>query len=545
MTASRAFPAIVAIFLTLAFAPRLAAQADPAQAGPAKSAPPGTDLATCAGLVAQTLPSTTINSAEAVTAGSFTPPGSTNAQGDLPPFCRVAGVIAPTSESAIRFEVWLPLHGWNGKFAGVGNGGWAGTISYGALATQLRRGYATASTNTGHDVAPGQNAARFAFEKPEQLVDFAYRSQHETAVAAKALLQAFYGQAPARSYFIGCSSGGYQGLMEAQRFPADYDGIVSAMPANNWTRLMAGDLDGILGVLQRPDSFLPPAALGLLHRAAIAACDGGDGVVDGIIEDPRQCSFDPAALTCTASQEPGTCLAPAQVEAARRVYDGLKDPRTGQQVFPGLARGSEPFWVHRDRDNPFTIPLAHYKWLVFRDPAWDWRTFEFTDPADYDKHAAAEATLAPLLNATNPDLGEFRKRGGKLLQYHGWNDQLISAQSSIDYYESVLSFFGQGQQDRAGTLKDVQTFYRLFMAPGMAHCSGGTGPNTFDAQGALEQWVERGVAPDRIIATREINGVADRLRPLCPYPQVAVYKGTGDTNDAASFDCRAPAGPGR
>lgn len=498
----------------------------------------------CGGLSGQKLPDTTLTAAEAVTAGSFTPPGSNSALSDLPPFCRVTGVIAPTPQSAIRFEVWMPMQKWNGKFSGVGNGGWAGTISYGLLAAQLRRGYATASTNTGHDAAPGTNAAKFAFEEPERLVDFAWRAHHETARQAKALVAAFYGTAPERSYFIGCSSGGYEGLMAAQRFPADYDGIVAGMPANNWTRLMAGDLDGILAVLRDPASHLPLPALGLLHRGAVAACDGTDGVTDGVIDDPRRCRFDPAALTCTANQDPGTCLTPAQATAARRVYDGLRDPRTGEQLFPGLARGSEPFWPHRDRATPFSIPISHYKWLVFGAPDWDWRTFEFSDPADYDAHVKAEARLAPILNATSPDLREFRGRGGKLLQYHGWNDQLITPQSSIDYYETVLSFFGGGQ-DREKALREVQSFYRLFMAPGMAHCGGGTGPNTFDMQTVLEDWIERGITPARVVASRTVNGVADRLRPLCPYPQVAVYRGEGDTNDAASFLCQEPRDPDR
>jgi feruloyl esterase len=521
--------AVILVVLVL-FISRTAAQTVPAVA--------------CERLADQRLPNTTITAAQAVTSGSFTPPGSTNAITNLPPFCRVAGVIAPTSESQILFEVWLPLQNWNGKFAGVGNGGWAGVISFGALVEQLRRGYATASTNTGHEAAPGVNAARFAFEKPEQLIDFAYRSQHETSMKAKALAQAFYGKTPEHSYFVGCSSGGYQGLMEAQRFPTDYDGIVAGAPANNWTRLMAGDLDGVLAVFQDSASNLPASALGLLHRAVLAACDSTDGVVDGVLEDPRRCTFDPASLTCAANQAPGTCLTPPQVEAARRVYRGLKDPNTGAQLYPGLAAGSEPFWPHRDPANPFPIPLAHYKWLVFADPNWDWKTFQFSDPADYQAHVKAESRFAPILNATNPDLLEFRQRGGKLLQYHGWNDQLIAPQNSIDYYESVLSFLGTGR-DRTPTVGDVQSFYRLFMAPGMAHCAGGSGPNAFDMQAALEQWVERGIAPEQVVATRSTNGVVDRLRPLCPYPKVAVYSGKGDTNDAANFACRDPTATGR
>lgn len=493
----------------------------------------------CARLARQPLPATTITTAEAVSSGSFTPAGSTNVIGSLPPFCRVAGVIAPTVESQIRFEVWLPLDTWNGKFAGVGNGGWAGVISYGALADQLRRGYATASTNTGHEAGPGTNAAKFAFDKPEQLIDFAYRAHHETAMQAKSLVQAFYSKPAERSYFIGCSSGGYEGLMSAQRFPADYDGIVAGMPANNWTRLMAGDFNATLAVFKDGASLLTPAALGVLYRGALAACDASDGVTDGVIGDPQRCRFDPSALVCTASQTPESCLSPAQADAARRVYQGLRDPKTGAQLYPGLAPGSEPFWPNRNPANPFAIPIAHYQWLVFADPDWDWRTFAFSDPADYEAHLKAEAKLAPIMNATDPDLRAFRQRGGKLLQYHGWVDQLISPQNSIDYHDSVLAFFG-GKTNRGVAAREVQSFYRLFMAPGMAHCGGGPGPNTFDMQAALEQWVEHGTAPERIVATRVLNGIVDRSRPLCPHPQLAVYKGSGDTNDAASFVCRAP-----
>ena len=493
-----------------------------------------TPAAACASLASRSLPNTTIAAAQEVTGGSFTQPGTANVLSNLPPFCRVTGTIAPTPESDIRFEVWMPLANWNGKFAGVGNGGWAGVISYGPLAEQLRRGYAAASTNTGHEGAPGLDMARFAYDKPERLIDFAYRSHHETAAAAKALVQSFYGKAPERSYFIGCSSGGYEGLMEAQRYPADYDGIVAGAPANNWTRLMAGDFDGVLAVLKYPASNLSPGALGLLYRGALAACDGADGVADGVIDDPRRCGFDPAALACSRTAAGAACLTDPQVEAARRIYDGVKDPVSGAALYPGLARGSEPFWPHRDPASPFPIPLSHYRWLVFADANWDWRTFDWKRREDYDAHQRAEAKFAPILNATNPDLREFRRRGGKLLQYHGWNDQLIAPQNSIDYYDSVEKLFGSASE--------VQAFYRLFMAPGMTHCAGGTGPNTFDLQPLLEQWVERGVAPERVVATHSINGVVDRARPLCVYPKVAAYAGGGDSNDAANFVCRDPAG---
>ena len=495
----------------------------------------------CAALASQALENTTIKAAQPITGGSFTPPGSTNPLTNLPPFCRVTGVIAPTKESEIVFEVWLPLDKWNGRFTGVGNGGWAGFVAYGALAEQIRRGNASASTNTGHEAAPGVNAAKFAFDSPERLVDFAYRAHHETALKAKALVRAFYGKPANHAYWVGCSSGGYEGLMEAQRFPSDYDGIIAGAPANNWTRLMAGDFDATVAVLQKPESNLPLAALSLLHRGVLASCDARDGVNDGVLEDPRQCKFDPGTLQC-AGGATENCLTAAQVEAARRVYRGVRDSRTGEQLYPGLAPGSEPFWPHRDAANPFPIPIAHYKWLVFANPEWDWKTFNPAERPTYEAMQRAEAKFAPLMNATDPNLAEFRQRGGKLLQYHGWNDQLISAQNSIDYYESVVAHFGKDRKDRARSLADVQSFYRLYMAPGMAHCSGGTGPNTFDMQTAMEQWVESGKPPETIVATRATNGVVDRARPLCPYPRIAVYKGKGDTNDAASFACRDPKG---
>ncbi len=489
--------------------------------------------AACTALANTALPSASIQAAESITTGTFTPPGSTNAMNNLPPFCRIAGTIKPTAESDIRFEVWLPLENWNGKYAQVGNGGWAGVISYGQLPEQLRRGYAVASTNTGHQAGPPLDAAKFAVEQPEQLVDFSYRAHHETTLKAKALVNAFYGRAADKAYWFGCSSGGYEGLQEAQRFPADFDGIVAGAPANNFTRLMAGDFDATLAVLKEPASSLPPSALSVLYRGMLAACDAGDGVTDGVLEDPRQCRFDPGTLQCSANQKPDSCLSAAQVEAARRVYRGAVDPTSRAAIYPGMAFGSEPFWPNRDPSSPFPIPVSYYKWLVFNDPNWDWKTFDMAKPSDYQAYQKAEAKFAPIINATNPDLREFRKRGGKLIQWHGWSDQRIAAQNSINYYESVLSLFG-------GNIAEVQSFYRLFMAPGMTHCSGGPGPNTFDTQAALEEWVEKGKAPDQIIATRSIGGVVDRSRPLCPYPQVAAYKGKGDTNDAVNFSCAVP-----
>lgn len=491
--------------------------------------------AACESLAGTELEGTTITSAQPITDGSFTPPGAPNAIANLPPFCRVVGVIKPTSDSNILFELWLPLNGWTGRFVGVGNGGWAGNVSYGALATQIRRGNATGSTDTGHPAGADLDQAKFAYGHAERLIDFGWRSAHEMTVKAKALARAFYEKHPDHSYWVGCSTGGKQGLMEAQRFPDDYDGILAGAPANNWTRLMNATVDVTVAGLDSAGR-LTPDDLQLLNRAVLSACDKLDGVEDGLLEDPRRCRFDAASLQCKAGSTSGTCLTTAQLATARRVYGGPRDPRTGTQVYPGLPLGSELTWeVLLNTDRPFPIPISFYRWVVFADSQWNWKAFDPRRPADYAALQHADSQYAPVLSAIDPDLGRFRQRGGKLIQYHGWSDQLISAQNSIAYYESVLARSGR---DKPKALRDVQEFYRLYMVPGMFHCGGGTGPNVFDLQTALERWVEQQDAPEAVVATHLTNRVVDRSRPLCPYPKTAVYKGNGDTNDAANFECR-------
>jgi feruloyl esterase len=491
--------------------------------------------AACESLAGVELEGTTITLAQPVTDGSFTPAGAPNAIANLPPFCRVAGVLRPTSDSNILFEVWLPLNGWTGRFVGVGNGGWAGNVSYAALANQIRRGNAAGSTDTGHPAEPDLDQAKFAYGHAERLIDFAWRSAHEMTVKAKALARAFYEKHPDHSYWVGCSTGGKQGLMEAQRFPDDYDGILAGAPANNWTRLMHATVDVTVAGLDSAGR-LTPDDLQMLNRAVLSACDRLDGVEDGLLEDPRRCRFDPASLECNASSTSGTCLTPAQLATVRRVYGGPRDPRTGAQLYPGLPFGSAPNWqVLLATDRPFPIPISFYRWVVLADSQWNWKTFDPRRPADYAVLQRADSQYAPLLSAIDPDLGRFRQRGGKLIQYHGWSDQLISAQNSIAYYESVLARSGR---DKAKALRDVQEFYRLYMVPGMFHCGGGPGPNVFDLQTSLEHWVEQQEAPETIVATHSTNRVVDRSRPICPYPKTAVYKGRGDTNEAASFECR-------
>jgi feruloyl esterase len=500
--------------------------------------------ADCDRLRALSLANTTIAVAEPVT-GVFNVPGSRDTIRNLPAFCRVAGEIRPTADSHVAFEVWLPLEKWNGKFAGVGNGGWAGTISYAgqpiaSLADQIRRGYAVASTNTGH-VGNGGDA-RFAVGHPERLVDFGWRAVHEMTVAAKSVVQTFYGRAPARAYWIGCSTGGKQALTEAQRFPGDYDGIVAGAPANDWIPLMTGTAMRTVTAIGDSTRYLPRAALTLVHDAAMKSCDRIDGVEDGVLEDPRRCRFDPAVLQCASGSAPDAkCLTDAQVAAVKRIYAGVDDPTTGRKVSPGLEIGSELGWAGWTAPGrPFPIPISFFTWLVFEDSTWDWRTFDLASARDRQAWMTADQKFTPILSAIDPNLRAFRGRGGKLIQYHGWNDQLITPEHSVIYYESVLSFGASGRS-KSETLADVQKFYRLFMAPGMGHCGGGDGPDVFDMERALEDWVERGVAPDSVIATRRgQNGAPNRSRPLCPYPKVAAYKGEGDINDSAKFACRDP-----
>lgn len=488
--------------------------------------------ASCESLSSLALANMTITLAQTVPAGEFTPPGATppppgspfaRMLSSLPAFCRVAATLKPSFDSDIKIEVWLPASGWNGKFQGVGNGGFGGRISYGAMVTALNRGYATASTDTGH-VGSGVDGS-WALGHPERVIDFGYRAIHEMTVTAKAIVQAFYDRGARLSYFVGCSNGGRQGLMEAQRYPTDYNAIVAGAPVNFISHLAPGKLWFAAATLKDPASFIPPSQYPLINRAALAACDARDGVTDGLINDPTRCDFDPKTLLCQGAASE-TCLTAAQVEAVNKIYGGLKNPRTGQDIYPGMTRGSELGWAAMvGGPNPHPFSTEPFKYFVFDDPNWDWRTFDF----DVDV-ARTDAKLAASQNAVDPNLKAFKSRGGKIIMYDGWNADDNIALNSVNYYNSVSKVFGAKQTDE---------FLRLFMAPGMGHCGGGSGPNTFDALTALEQWVEQNKAPEKIVASHSTNGVVDRTRPLCPYPQLAQYKGTGSIDDAANFVCKA------
>ena len=486
--------------------------------------------ASCDSLASLALPDTTITSAQVVAAGQFTPPGGNgkakgaNVYKELPEFCRVAATLKPSSDSDIKIEVWLPTANWNRKLQAVGNGGWAGVISYSALADAVKAGYASVSTDTGHVGGSGS----FALGHQEKLIDFGWRSEHEMTVKAKALIQAFYGSGPRYSYWNGCSTGGRQGFKEAQKFPDDFDGIIAGAPANR----TAISLWIAFAVLKDPASYIPPSKYPVIHQAAIEACDLKDGVKDGLIEDPTRCKFDPKVLLCKNGDGP-SCLTAPQVEAAKKIYSSATNPRTGAVLFSSMVPGSELGWgVQAAGPEPSANIYDHFKYVVFKNPAWDWRTF------DFDKGVAlAEQPDNAVMNATDPSLKAFFAHNGKLLIYHGWADTNVPPLNTIKYYNSVLDTMGGASRSS----KDVTSNnIRLFMEPGMGHCGGGEGPNVFDKVGTLEQWVEQNKAPEKIIASHSTNGKVDRTRPLCPYPQVAKYKGSGSIDDAANFACRMP-----
>jgi feruloyl esterase len=474
------------------------------------------------------LPDATITAAQLVPAGPFTPPGAPtpvalSAPSMLPAYCRVNAVLRPSSDSSIEMEVWLPAADWNGKFQAVGNGGWAGTISnlsYQNMTVALEEHYATASNDTGHKGNIGD--ASFALGHPEKLVDFAYRAVHEMTVKSKSIIAAFYGQSPRLSYWNGCSTGGRQGLMEAQRYPEDFDGIIAGAPANYMHHLLAWSMQVGLNTFKDKESLIPPAKYPLLNQAVLTACDSLDGVRDGVLGDPRTCHFDPSTLLCRAGDS-NQCLTAPQVESAKKIYGPLKT-KSGALFFPGLERGTELTWGPlAGGPEPFGIALSAFKYVAHEDPNWDWRTF------DLERDTALIDEKAGFIHAIQPDLRAFKARGGKLLLYHGWSDQLIPPENTINYYSSVLAKMGPKQDN----------WLRLFMEPGMQHCAGGPGPNQFNAVGAMERWRESGVAPDQIIASHVTNNRVDMIRPLCSYPQVAVYKGIGSTNDGTNFVCKA------
>jgi feruloyl esterase len=517
----------------------------------------------CDALAKIALPNTKILSATSIAAGQFAPAEKFPASA-VPAFCRVSASLNPSADSDIQIEVWLPDE-WNGKYLANGIGGWGGAMAYPGLLDALRRGYATSATDTGHRGNMG--AADFALGHPEKVKDFAWRAVHEMTVQSKALINAYYGTrnggssnggtanggtAIRRSYFSGCSNGGRQGLMEAQKFPADFDGIIAGAPAADWVGLTSGALyTSLLNIPKGKPPIITPVQAALIHKAVIAQCDAQDGLRDGELADPRLCGFNARSLVCRSGQPAGECLTQEQADVADKFYQAVRDPKSGRLILPGSLPGSEPGWGMV----PVPMPpaVSEYRFVVYGDSSWDPYTF------DLSKGVAA-ARRTDIIDALNPDLSAFAAHG-KLIQFHGLADPIMPTEASINYFESVVA--------RRGSLAKTAGFYRLFLVPGMGHCMGGYDVDWVDA---LDQWVENGKAPAQVIGHRlppqagppngppPANGgpppgappgppaaagavPSTAVRPICAYPDMARYNGAGAADAAASFSCKsAPRG---
>jgi hypothetical protein len=506
---------------------------------------PSVMFAACGSLKDLKLENTNITLADPV-AGALDIPGAGTPMRDLPALCRVAGVLRPTSDSEIRFEVWMPEQGWNGRFVGAGNGGFAGSIWYQQFASYVKRGFAVAGSDGGHQ---GESTdASWAYGHPEKVKDFGWRAVHLTAQRGKEIVKAYYGKAEDKAYFDSCSDGGREALMEAQRFPDDYDGILAGAPANAWSTMLAAGQGAMQSLIGDPRAYIPPMKLPAIQKAALSACDALDGVKDGIISDPSKCHFDADVMLCKGGNSPD-CLTQPQVDALRALYTGARDGH-GKTIFPGFSMGDETSWrewvVGEDPGASLSSRFVqnYFRYMVTGDPKWNVLTANIDTSLQQsrDKNAAD-------LDATNPDLSGFSARGGKMILYHGWNDPAISPLNTIDYYERVGRKMGASK---------LESFVRLYMIPGMEHCNGGPGPSAFGQFGiptakgpknglfdSLEDWVEKGSPDEGVVATKYAPGEGGAMkvvmtRPLCAYPMAPHYNGSGDSNDAASFNCAKP-----
>jgi feruloyl esterase len=531
----------------------------------ALTAPSAHAQSSCNELTNLSIPNTSVTAATPVTAGAtVTTATSATATVTAPvDFCRVQITLTPVDGSTIQMEVWLPPpSAWDGRFQGTGNGGFQGTISISELAAAVARGDATANSDQGH---VGANAdASFIVGHPQSFVDFGYRATHLMTVTGKQVVQAYYGKPQDYAYFAGCSSGGRQALKEAQMFPDDYNGILAGDPANDWVNLNVDQIYVVQVNETDPAGTIPPADYALINQAVLAQCGATDGVQDpGFVANPRLCHFDPSVLQCPNGQSSG-CLTAQQIQTVLAIYKGPTDGRTGESLFPGFEPGSETLWgsiTPTGTPGGFAVAQSYFQYFVFGDPNWNYLTLNYTSDV-----TLAEQQDHGVVGALNANLARFAGNGGKLIQYHGWADSTIASGSSTNYYTRVaMGRAGNTVEQRTDAVatpvsqiafNQVYEYYRLFMVPGMGHCTGGPGPFVFgqpaqlpvpveDAQHdiltALEQWVEKGVAPEEIVATKYVNDTPSQgvafSRPLCPYPMTAHYSGAGDQTNAASFAC--------
>ena len=519
--------------------------------------------APCESLAKIGLPNTTVTSATAIT-----PPFSLGSASVSVPFCRVVGFLTPTSDSHIGFEVWLPsADAWNHKFEGVGNGGFAGFLNYSAMVPSLKRGYATMTTDEGHLNNPANPVedVTWALGHPDKAIDYGYRAEHLTTLTAQKMVETYYGSKASHSYYAGCSAGGVQGIVETTRFPTDYDGYIIGDGTPDHYGLEIAAFWSVLAVsLADPPNAIPVKQLPLIHAAVLKQCAGKDGGLssDPFLTNPQVCQFDPKVLLCKGGDDPSTCLTAGQVAGLKKVYSGPHTPG-GERLYPGFSPGSEMTWntTFVGKTNPAGVerPWAGFMAdIAFEDPAYlsaeKYLKFNFgSDYTEVKKKMIGTETLDSVFGNHGRNLDPINTESGKIIQYHGWDDASIPAMDGVEYYDEVEADQAQRHHlDRDAAAHETQKFYRLFMAPGMNHCSGGAGATNFgqvgntpvqidpqhDTLSALEQWVEHGVAPDMFIGSKvDKSGTVSMTRPICVYPQIPVYKGSGNTDDAKNFTC--------
>jgi hypothetical protein len=476
---------------------------------------------TCESLAELKLPNTTIESA-AVEA----------ATGPAPALCRVTAVVThPAAGDKVRVFLAFPMTGWNGRFQGIGGGGFSGGNAM-SVRAPAASGFVAGSTDTGHEGGSGSFGLDAATNRLNWMLirDNAYLGIHDMTVTGKAVTQALYGVGPVKSYFNGCSTGGRQGLSEAQRYPGDYDGILSGAPAINWTKLHIEQLWGHV-VMTSTNTIVPQCKFQAATNAAVAACDGLDGVKDGVLEDPRRCTYDPKALVGTNADACGV-ITEADANVIRKIWEGPRR-QDGSFLWYGLSRGAAFNGLSNTGGTPLTsqpngITLDWWKYFIMQNPQW---TPTALTPAAYEQAwDQSVEQFGPVFATDHANLTPYRARGGKIVMWHGQSDQLIYPGGSIDYYERV--------QGEMGGPRSTSEFMRFYLAPGVAHCGGGTGPAPSGHFEALMKWVEDGQAPDTLLAVRrDQTGRITRSRPLCQYPLVAKYRGSGSTDEAASFTC--------
>jgi feruloyl esterase len=506
------------------------------------------DAARCAALAGKTIATDTV-----IESASFAPAGDTMAGTKVGvPFCRVVGVATPTPDSHIGFEVWLPpATSWNGNFRGEGSGASAGAISQGSMSEALSAGYATMSSDNGHLNDPndplGASGQRWAYGHPQKMIDWGWRALHLSTIGAKAIVREYYGRPAGKNYFVGCSAGGHHAIMEATRFPEDYDGVIAGAAPWKWTSLMLGHTWNAIPALKDPTA-LTAESVAILNRHMIAACDKLDGVEDGLIADPRRCTVDPARFQCNETHSTD-CLTPAQVAAARHIYAGATQS-DGTRLMLGQVRGTELGWVSlMTGPHPGGSSWEYWRLSVFQDPNFSNVNFDFDkDTARARSTRVAGADLAAVYDES-PNFDAFRARGGRLILFQGWADYQITPLMDVDFYRRIVARYGQRATD---------DFLRFFLLPGMGHCSGGAGFShigaatgtplkddaAHDLVRALDAWVRAGKAPAMFVGAHETeNGEVAATRPICRYPQEAQYTGHGDTRDAANFTCSARGAP--